>query len=194
MAREERTREGRILHVERLWTPAQVVALVLGLIFVVLGGVALLRTGMGGDLLDPTTTVAGLSYTPLLGLIEVIFGLLLIAMGSFPAGSDAVVFLGVLLLAFGLLVVIEPAAFESSIAAGRAHGWFYVVTGAIAAVTALASPAFARRRATYLHSTGAVHEQPVGASPASSQVQAQAGTDTRRIDLTEEERRRTRRS
>ncbi len=190
MAGEEHITERQVVHVApplRLWTPAQIVALILGLIFVVLGGVALLRTGVGSDMFDPTTTVAGLSYTPLLGVIEVAFGLLLMAVGAFPDGADAVVFLGVLALAFGLLVVIEPAAFESSIAAGRAHGWFYVITGAIAALTALVSPAL-MRRAIYVRGRGA-DQPPVAATPPVSRT----GTETRRIDLSEEERARTRR-
>lgn len=190
MARRQHISERQVVHVApppRLWTPAQMVALILGLLFVVLGGVALLRTGVGSDLFDPTTTVAGLSYTPLLGIIEVVFGLLLMAVGAFPDGGDAVVFLGVLGLAFGLLVVIEPDAFESSIAAGRAHGWFYVITGAIAALTALASPALLYRRARHLGDRSA-DQRPAEAPPADRRT----GSDTRRIDLSEEERARTR--
>ncbi len=133
----------------RSWAPAQILALVIGVVFVVLGGVALLRTGIQADtILAPTTTVAGLAYTPLLAIIEVVFGLILMAMGAFPGASDGIVFLGLLALAFGLLLVIEPAAFQDSIAAGRAHGWFYVVTGGLAALTAFATPSVARRVTT----------------------------------------------
>ena len=130
----------------RSWSPAQVLALVVGLIFVVLGGVALLRVGIGiENIFEPTTNVAGLAYTPLLAIIELVFGLILLALGAFPGASDGIVFLGLLALAFGLLLVIEPAAFQESIAAGRAHGWFYVVTGGLTALTGLAAPAVMRR-------------------------------------------------
>lgn len=130
----------------RRWTPAQIVALAVGVIFVVLGGVALLRTGIRVDtIFEPTTTVAGLAYTPLLGIIELTFGLILMALGAFPGASDGIVFLGLVAFAFGLLLIIEPAAFQASIAAGRAHGWFYVVTGGATALTALVTPAVAGR-------------------------------------------------
>lgn len=153
----------------RSWTPAQILALVLGVVFVVLGGVALLRTGIRADtIFEPTTTVAGLSYTPLLAIIELTFGLVLMAMGAFPGASDGIVFLGLLALAFGLLLVIEPAAFQESIAAGRGHGWFYVVTGGITALTALVTPSVSRRV-----STRRVHESET----------SQRGTgDTQRTD------------
>lgn len=139
--------ERRIVQVETgpSWTPAQILALVLGVVFVVLGGVALLRTGIGTNVFEPTATVAGLAYTPLLGMIEVVFGLILLAAGAFPGASDAVVFLGVLALAFGLLLVIEPGAFQESLAAGEAHGWFYVVCGGLAAATGLLTPTIMRR-------------------------------------------------
>lgn len=154
----------RVVHVGsegRLWTPAQILALVIGVIFAVLGGVALLRTGgIGTSIFEPVTSVAGLQYTPLLALIEVAFGLLLIAVGAFPSAADGVVFLGVLALAFGLLLVIEPDAFRSSIAAGSAHGWFYVVTGGLAALTGLATPAVLRRRVTYREEDEEVVERP----------------------------------
>ncbi len=136
------------------WSPAQIVALVLGLLYIVLGGVALLRTGVGASLFEPVTVVAGFQYTPLLGMIEIIVGLLFLAVGAFPAARDGVVFLGVLALAVGLLIVIEPAAFEGNVGADSAHGWLYVVTGAIAALTGLLTPLVFRRRTSYVESHG----------------------------------------
>ncbi len=127
------------------WTPAQILSLVLGVAFVVLGGVALLRSGVDTNLFQPVVSVAGLAYTPLLGIIEVVFGLVLLVAGAFPGASDAVVFLGVLALAFGLLLVIEPGAFQASLAAGQAHGWFYVICGGLAAATGLLTPVVMRR-------------------------------------------------
>lgn len=187
------TNRDRIVRVnaERSWTPAQIVALILGVAFVVLGGVALLRTGIGVDLFEPTTTVAGMSYTPLLGIIEVAFGLLMLAAGAFPGASDGVVFLGVLALAFGLLLVIEPAAFNESIAAGQAHGWFYVIAGGIAALTGLVTPSVQRRRyETREYDRGHHDERPVFSSrdERGDDRHTERTERTERIDLTSEER------
>ncbi|MDP8961216.1 MAG: hypothetical protein M3N32_06345 [Actinomycetota bacterium] len=131
-----------------MWTPAQLLALVLGVVFLVLGGVALLRGGVGETLFEPTVSVAGFGYTPLLAIIEIIFGLLLLSVGAFPGAADAVVFLGVLELTFGLIIVIEPNAFQASLGAGRSHGWFYVITGGLAALVSLVMPAVYRWRST----------------------------------------------
>jgi hypothetical protein len=131
----------------RSWNPPQILALVLGVTFVVLGGVALLRTGLDMNLFEPTVTVGGLAYTPLLGLIELVLGLVLLAVGAFPVEADSFVFLGVLLIAFGLLLVIEPEAFRTSLAAGRAHGWFYVAVGAVSVGVGLGTPAVQRWQA-----------------------------------------------
>lgn len=131
---------------DRVWTPAQILALVLGVAFAVLGGVALLRTGVSGSLVEPTTSVAGLAYTPLLGVIEIIFGLLLIGVGVLPRASSGAVFLGAIALVFGLVLVIEPAPFERSLAAGRAHGWLYVVAGGVTALVGLLTPTVMARR------------------------------------------------
>lgn len=140
------------------WTPARVIALALGVLFLVLGGVALLRTGgIGPSLSRPIVTVGPLAYTPLLAIIEVVFGLLLLAAGAFPVAADGVVFLGVLALAFGLLMVIEPSAFRQRLAGGQLHGWFYVITGALATLAGLLSSTMVRRRATSVVRT---HEAP----------------------------------
>lgn len=165
----------------RRWTPAQILALVVGVTFVVLGGVALLRTGIRVDtILEPATTVAGLAYTPLLAIIELVFGLVLMAMGAFPDASEGIVFLGLLALAFGLLLIIEPGAFQSSIAAGRAHGWFYVVTGGVIAGAALVSPSVTRRVSTRrVHGSTSHHPE---RSPRDR------SGDTQRLDTGERER------
>lgn len=186
------SRNDRIVHVssERSWTPAQIISLIIGLVFIVLGGVALLRTGVGIDLFEPTTTVAGLSYTPLLGMIEIAFGLLMLAAGAFPGGSDGVVFLGVLALAFGLLLVIEPAAFNESLSAGRAHGWLYVITGGVAALTGLLTPSLARRRyESREHGLTYEEDRPRFSSHDEREGAAGRTSDrTERIDLSSEER------
>lgn len=144
-----------------IWTPAQLLALVLGVIFLVLGGVALLRGGVGETLFEPTVSVAGLGYTPLLAIIEIIFGLLLLSVGAFPGAADALVFLGVLELTFGLIIVIEPQAFQASLGAGRGHGWFYVITGGLAAFLSLGLPAVYRWRETSVRTRepGSLHDR-----------------------------------
>lgn len=49
-------------------------------------------------------------------------------------------------LAFGLIVVIEPAAFDESLGLGKTGGWFYAVIGAVSTITGMISPTIVSRR------------------------------------------------
>jgi hypothetical protein len=123
-----------------VWSPAQVVAGAIGVFLVVLGGVALARTGLG-SLTEPTTTVWLFDHAPLLGLINVGAGLLfLVAASGAVSGRGMLVGLGFLALAFGLIVAIEPAAFVATIGAGSTVGWLYGVIGLLSLITGWASP------------------------------------------------------
>jgi hypothetical protein len=129
--------------VERMpWSPAQVVALVAGAGLVVLGVIALLRTGLDTDqLTGEEVAVAGLHHTALLGLIEIGFGLLLVMAGAIPgAAREVMVFLGVVLLGFGIVVLVEPGSFHDSLATHTEHGWVYLVGGIVTILAAMLSP------------------------------------------------------
>lgn len=202
MASDPGSGDVRVIHISpevATWTPAQILALVLGVAYIVLGGVALLRTGIGPSVFEPTTQVAGLAYTPLLGMVEVIYGLLLLAIGAFPRAAQGVVFMGVLALAFGLLLVIEPGAFRASIAAGRAHGWFYVLTGGSAALVGMLTPVLLRRSArAYVRDADLddVRRSPATTTASTAGTSAaprrtSTSAQTRRIEPSEDEERHT---
>src|SRR3954467_9345219 len=67
------------------WSPAQLVALAFGIIFLVLGVAALAKTGLNANEFTGThVSVIGFGHTPLLGAIELVFGLLMIMAGAVP--------------------------------------------------------------------------------------------------------------
>ena len=127
------------------WSPAQWIAGALGVFLTVLGGIALARTGFG-DLTSPETTVLGFGHTPLLGIIEVVLGLMLMidAASAFASRSMLVGF-GALAAAFGLIVVIEAGAFQDWLGVTRDSGWLYLGLGGAAFILGLVSPVVARR-------------------------------------------------
>src|SRR5690554_7424778 len=59
----------------RVMSPARIVAGILGVILLVMGGVALARTGLS-SLTGETATVLGFEHTALMGLIDIVAGLL----------------------------------------------------------------------------------------------------------------------
>lgn len=144
MIERDRLAEGEVVsrRVARApWSPAQFVALAIGIFFIVLGGVALARTGMHTDAMDKMTQVGGWSHTTWLGLGELAFGLLMLVAGAVPGGLRGLMsFLGVVALGFGIIVVIQPSSFHKTLGVTSGNGWLYIVTGALAMVAAMAAP------------------------------------------------------
>lgn len=142
----EHPRETRVTPI-RAWSPAQFVAGIIGLILTVMGGVALARILPTSSLTAETTTVLGIGHTALMAIITLGAGLLFLAEAAAPFDvQPGLVFLGVMSLAFGLIVVIEPAAFNEVLGLGETGGWFYAVIGAVSAITGMISPTIVSRR------------------------------------------------
>jgi hypothetical protein len=130
------------------WSPAQIVAVIAGLLLVVLGGVGLARTGTDfSHLATSHAQAAGMWVSPLSALAELVVGVLVLAGGAYPAGAKGTMsFFGVILLAFGLIVAIDPTPFFRTWAYTRSDGVFYTIVGAILLLTAALSPVFLTRR------------------------------------------------
>jgi hypothetical protein len=132
-----------------------------GIFLAVVGGVALARTGINfADLDAARSEVMGLEHTPILGLSELILGLVLVgaaAADSAPRGT--MTFVGVLMLLFGIIVAIEPTAFNRALGTTSGHGWFYAVLGVILVGTAMVSPVIFERGEERVVRRGTVFER-----------------------------------
>ncbi|MHB8670439.1 MAG: hypothetical protein ACYDAD_07760 [Acidimicrobiales bacterium] len=138
-------REIETRRIERAWSPAQLVALVIGLYLAALGAIVLARLGIHGNDLRHHTIAGGFHQTPILAFAEIGFGVLMILTGVVPGGSRGFMsFLGVLALGFGIVVLIQAESFHSALGAHRSNGWLYVALGGVALVAAMASPVFHR--------------------------------------------------
>ncbi|MGH8873861.1 MAG: hypothetical protein ACRDVM_01220 [Acidimicrobiia bacterium] len=125
----------------RTWSPAQIVAAGIGLFLIVLGGVALARTGFAAGLPGDTTEVAGFGHTALFGIVEIIVGLLFLAgAGGTYQVRGSLTTLGVISLAFGIILAIEPAAFQGAFGTDSATGWLYAAIGGVSLLAAWLSP------------------------------------------------------
>lgn len=94
-----------------------------------------------------TTTVFGVGHTPLMAIITLGLGLLYFANAGTPFGAQpGMISLGVIVLAFGLIVVIEPGAFDGALGLGETGGWFYTIIGLVSVVTGIISPTLVSRR------------------------------------------------
>lgn len=116
---------------------AAVVGSLLGVLVLVIGVVTVARTGIpAGDLTAASTSVGPFSRTTLMGIIEVILGLLLIGAGSTGNGLRG---LGLVFAVFGLVWIIEPGAFQGALGITAATGWLYLVVGLLALGAGLVS-------------------------------------------------------
>src|SRR5262249_13156319 len=94
------------------WSPAQIIGLIVGIGFIVLGVAALAKTGFDPSHVDqPHDVVWHFAHSPLLGAIEVAYGALLVIASVVPGASRTLMaLLGAIGVAFGLVVLIvtEP--------------------------------------------------------------------------------------
>lgn len=137
----------RVTEEKRVWSPGQVISGIIGLVFTVMGGVALARLLPTDTLTGVSADVFGIGHTVIMGVIAVVLGLLFLSGAATPyATQRGMISLGIITLAFGLIVVIEPTAFDSALGLGQAGGWFYSAIGLISVVTGISSPIFTSRR------------------------------------------------
>jgi hypothetical protein len=128
----------------RPWSPAQLVALLVGLVFVIFGGIALARTGIDlSNVSAKHVKVAGAGQTQLMAYIELAFGILLLIAGSVPGGIRGLIsFLGVAALAFGIIVAAQPSSFKPRLGIGEGYGIFLAVVGAVLLLAGMLAPVF----------------------------------------------------
>jgi hypothetical protein len=158
---QDDTYQSRQSVVERQsWSPAQGVALIIGVIFVVIGGIALARTGIDiKHLSTKHVQVAGAGQTQLMAYLEIVFGLLLLIIGSVrDAGRGGMIFLGLVALIFGLIVAAQPSSFLHPLGIGRGYAILLIVGGVILLGAAMSAPVY--RSMTRRSGVSQTHRQP----------------------------------
>jgi len=119
---------------------AQIVVGLAGIALTVLGAVALIRAGLPvleGE--QAHATVGAFHRTGWMGLIELILGVSLLASAGTALDTLGARGVGVVAAIFGIIVLIEPAAFHGVLGIHSLTGLTYLIGGAvIAAVTSFA--------------------------------------------------------
>ncbi len=130
----------------RAWSPAQLIAAVVGVFYLVVGIVALARTGLSESLTEPEAQVLGFTHTPLLAIIVLVFGLLMLTAAAGPWDAlGTLVGMGLVALVFGIIFLIETAGFRGALGVEERHGWLYLVTGIVAVLAGSVAPIIWRR-------------------------------------------------
>jgi hypothetical protein len=128
------------------WSPAQIIGLIVGIGFGGLGVAAVARTGFDtAHIYTPHAEVWNLPHSPLLGVIEIGFGLLMVIASVIPGGMRAFMgFLGAVSAGFGVVVLVEqqPNRLNDWLAVTHRNGWVYLVVGLVVLLSAILSPVF----------------------------------------------------
>ena len=124
------------------WSPTQAVNLIVGLLFIVFGGVALARSGIHFTAVPLTKTqVAGLGFTCMSAVITIVAGVIVACSGASPWAARTVGWLaGVVFIAFGLVVALAPTAFTNMWGFTAANGVVIAICGAVLTLAAALFP------------------------------------------------------
>jgi hypothetical protein len=146
--RDATTVSGSTKTTQRFWTfaPGQVVSLIVGVGFVIVGVLALVRAGLDGSLATPVVEVLGYTHTAWLGVAEIGLGLLLVLAGTGAWGRPLSVLLGAAMAIAGVLVIAETSQMPEELGLEEAYGWPLVILGALVALAALALPVWRTQR------------------------------------------------
>ena len=130
------------------WSPAQIVGLAGGVVLVVIGAIALARTGTNfSDIPATHATAAGMTFTCLSALVQIGVGVILLAASVFPSSAkSAMATFGVLLVAWGIVIVADLTRLFNLWGYTKSTGVFYIVVGAVLILTAAVSPIFLSSR------------------------------------------------
>lgn len=134
-------------HVERRWAfdASDVIALLAGLLFVVIGLIALVELGFDDFPSEATTTVMGLVHTQLVAIVSIVLGLFLLG-GAGSVGRGGSIFAGALALVVGIVVVAANEDLDATIRTDSDYGWLALIVGLVVLVAAIAIPSIATRQ------------------------------------------------
>jgi hypothetical protein len=137
---------------ERSWTfaPGQLVSLVVGVGFIAVGLIAMIRAGIDGSFETPIVDVLRFSHTAWLGLAEVGLGLLLVLAGTGAWGRPLSVVLGAAMVVAGILVLAEPGQMPDELGLEQDYGWPLIGFGALVALAAMALPVWHTHRIDHI--------------------------------------------
>ncbi len=119
----------------------QLMLLLTGIMLLVFGGLTLSQTGFEFGPEAKRASVVGLHHTALMAVIDLGIGFVLLQAGARSRLDWGTVrLLGGISLAFGVVLLAEPAVLQSWLGTHAASGWLFVILGTVMLVTAVVHP------------------------------------------------------
>jgi len=115
-----------------------------GVAWLIIGLIAMIRAGFDGSMEEPVVEVMGFTHTATLGIIEAGIGLcLLLCAAALTRGGS--VFFGVLLVVGGIVGAVQSESFDRSLALESGLAWLAVISGVIVVLVRLLVPRMVTR-------------------------------------------------
>jgi hypothetical protein len=124
--------ETRVASSRIVVSPGQVIAGVLGLVLAIVGAIAVARSGVDSSLNVPMVRAAGFNQSAMVGLGELVLGLLLILAALSYEGRGFIVAIGVLMVIGGVVVGAAGPTILRDLGTVHGTGWALMVGGIIA--------------------------------------------------------------
>jgi hypothetical protein len=125
----------------RFPSPTQILVGAVAGALLVFGIIAIARGGFSGSLNEPSFTIIGIRHTTAIGLAEIAGGFILGICAMAPSLRGLAGFLGVVMLAGGIAVVVDLST-RTRLHTNRGLGWLAILFGAVVLLSSL----FAVRR------------------------------------------------
>ena len=124
--------ETRVASSRVVVSPGQVIAGVLGLVIAIVGAIAVARSGVDSSLNVPMVRAAGFNQSAMVGLGELVLGLLLILSALSYEGRGFIVAIGVLMVIGGVVIGAAGPTILRDLGTVHGTGWALMVGGIIA--------------------------------------------------------------
>lgn len=121
---------------------------VVGLIFTVIGLLAITRAGVHGPMDAPVVKVIGFTHTETLGLIEAAMGLVLLICAA-STSRAASIFFGIVLGIGALVGALQTDSFRHSLALESGLAWLAVIAAIVVVLASFLVPRVVTRSTTY---------------------------------------------
>jgi hypothetical protein len=130
------------------WSPAQIFGVAGGVVLIAVGAIALARTGTNFSNVALThAAVSRFDFTCISAAVQLAVGVILLASCVFPGSAkSAMAFFGVVLVAWGIVIVADVTRLFTVWGYSKDTGVFYIIVGGVLLVVAAISPIFMSSR------------------------------------------------
>ncbi|NLA36632.1 MAG: hypothetical protein GX868_13250 [Actinobacteria bacterium] len=117
--------------------PGQILGGLAGLALTLVGVLAVVRSGIDSSLTTPVVDVFGLQQSALVGAVEILAGLLIVAGAASVLNRSLLGFMGALVFVAGIFIAAASSSILEDLGTTKSSGTFMIVIGVVSMVAAM---------------------------------------------------------